>query len=424
MKPIFQIPALLLTGAAAGFLLRGAPAVSPATDTSSHSPAGGVAGIRSPVAANPGAQFFRPASGRIGRSDADAFLGQLRDTPGLDERARKLMDFMKAWASSDGKAALEYALSMSDSSGYLKIEAVTAVSGVLAASDPQYLAKIAATTPANASRQAMILALAKQWSDSDLPSAIEWAEKLPDDRGKADALAALRGRLAHEDPEAASQVLTRMPAGFARQNLLGKIAVEWGLRAPKDALAWIKTLPTGEQQVAIPALAGAWAEDQPVEAGGFIADLPAGEMQNRAAMSVVANWASQDPKAAANWAADFPADGLRELGVREAMNSWSRVDADGALDWAKKLPNPDARDVALKSYAESVAYWAPDRTAAMVDMIQDPVRREQSMEMAMQSWSEIDPQAAEKWLSHLNVRDGLRNRLRAVLSQGQAPTGG
>ncbi len=351
------------------------------------------------------------------RSQIESLVASLPEVPSLAERGRRFNTGMKSWAWSDGRAAFEYANSLGDDTGYLKIEAMAGVAKVLAETDPGFLEEMINELPENASRQALVMALANRWAETDINGALAWAEKLPPDRSKSNALTLLRTRLAKEDPEQVSRVLAEIPVGYVRQNLVATIAAEWGLRDPSSTSKWLETLPDADRQIAIPLFSGSWAQDQPEEAGAFVANLPAGETQDRAAMSVVAYWAHQNPRAAADWAAAFPEKDLCELGVREAVNAWSRMDAEGSLNWVKQLPNVEIRDVALKSYTESLAHWAPEKTVALVGLIEDPGRREQSMESIMRSWSEVDPQAAGAWLSQLDVREGLRNRLQAVLSE-------
>lgn len=350
------------------------------------------------------------------RSQIESLATSLQEVPGLAERGQRFNAGMQSWTRWDGRAAFDYANSLADDTGYLKMEAMAAVAKVLAETDPGFLAGMINELPENASRQALVMALADRWGDTDIDEALAWAEKLPPDRSKSNALTLLRTRLARENPEQLSRVLAEIPAGYVRQNLVATLAAEWGLRDASSTSEWLDTLSDEDKQVAIPLFSGSWAQGQPEQAGTFVANLPAGETQNRAAMSVVAYWASQDPRAAADWAASFSEKDLCELGVREAVNAWSRMDAEGSLAWVKQLPDVEIRDVALKSYTESLAHWAPEKTVALVDFIEDSGQREQSIESVMRSWSEVDPEAAAAWLSRLNVRQGLRNRLQAMLT--------
>src|SRR4030095_1334261 len=67
--------------------------------------------------------------------------------------------------------------------------------------------------------------------------------------------------------------------------------------------------------------------------------------------------------------------------------------------------------VALRSYAESVGYWSPEKAVTVTNLIQDQVQREAAIESVIRSWSEVDIEAAKGWLAKQHVRLGLYNRL-------------
>jgi len=79
------------------------------------------------------------------------------------------------------------------------------------------------------------------------------------------------------------------------------------------------------------------------------------------------------------------------------------------------LPEGATRDIALKSFAEGIAYWSPDKAAAIIGLIGDPQKREQAMEITMRDWSEIDPGSARNWLASLNANEELKVRLQSFL---------
>jgi hypothetical protein len=186
------------------------------------------------------------------------------------------------------------------------------------------------------------------------------------------------------------------------------------MRDPAQAIEWANGLPESEKSLAMSQLVGAWANQSPLDAAIFVAQLSPGEMQNQAAMSVVSSWANQDPGKTADWVMQFPGD-LQEQGIRELMSIWSINDSEGAKNWAQGLPEGSARDMALESFAESIAYWSPDKAAATVGLIDDLTKREQSMEVIMRSWAEIDPNSARNWLASLNANEELKTRLQSFL---------
>jgi hypothetical protein len=69
------------------------------------------------------------------------------------------------------------------------------------------------------------------------------------------------------------------------------------------------------------------------------------------------------------------------------------------------------RDAALKSYAETIAYWTPEKAAGIVGLINDREQRERSIETVLRSWSQVDPSSANTWFAKLAVSDDLKTRL-------------
>jgi hypothetical protein len=357
--------------------------------------------------------YIHSAAARVSRAEMEAVVNGLKNIPSMDERRRRFGEIVGAWAESDGETALTFARELPDTAGYLKIDAITTVARVLAAQNPAYLKRLVMEMPRDAIRQALILELARQGAKADLTQTLAWVEKLPQDRGRSEALRLLRSQLAHQDPEGATRVLDKMQPGFARQNLVGVIAAGWAFKDPQAAAQWAASLAAAEKDAAIPALAASWSQADPQAAGAFVAELPSGEMQERAAMSVMANWANQSPQGAGEWAMSFPEGRLRDLGVREVVNSWTSLDPNRAFEWVQQIPNTSTRDVALRSYAESVGYWSPEKAVTVTNLIQDQVQREAAIESVIRSWSEVDIEAAKGWLAKQHVRLGLHNRLSA-----------
>jgi hypothetical protein len=168
-------------------------------------------------------------------------------------------------------------------------------------------------------------------------------------------------------------------------------------------MEWAQTLSEPEQALAISSVVGAWAEQDPLAAGAFVAKLPQDETQNHAALSVISNWANQDPEQAAAWVLQFPEGPAREQGLREVVSGWTRMDSEAARMWVQHLPAGDTRDVALKDYIESIAYWAPNKAAGTIDLIAEPAKREEAVAITLRSWAELDPMSARHWIAGSTV---------------------
>jgi hypothetical protein len=338
----------------------------------------------------------------------------LKDISDLNKRAAMRNSLLRRWAELDGRGAFAYVSSMDE--GEAKVQAMAAVAAVLVHSDPQFLAEKALSMPGNRSSRELIQNLANSWAQTDADAALNWAEQLPEGVGKRDALAIIRLQLEQQNPEEVAAQINQMPSGDSRNTLISSLAAQWGLNNPQSAIGWANTLPENEKKLAMSNLVGAWAQNDPLAAGAYVAQMPAGEAQSQAAMSVVSSWASKNPDQTAAWVLQFPEGDLREQGIREVVGIWTLSDSQGVQNWAEGLPEGPTRDIALKSYVDSIGYWSPDKAAAVTELINDSQEREQSMETTTRFWAEIDPKSAQNWVTHLNVSEEVRARLETFLS--------
>ncbi|MDB6019744.1 MAG: hypothetical protein JWR19_4233 [Pedosphaera sp.] len=341
-------------------------------------------------------------------------LKHLNDIADLNERTAARNTLLRRWANLDGQGALQSVSEMDE--GEAKVQAMSAVAGVLVNSEPHLLAQQASALSGSRSSRELIQNLANSWAQSDIQSALTWANQLPDGIGKKDALAIIRFQLAKQNPEQTSAEISQLPAGDARNSLISNLAAQWGLSNPQSAIDWANTLPENEKKLAMSNLVGAWAQNDPSAAGTYAAQMPSGEAQSQATMSVVSSWANKNPDQTAAWVLQFPEGDLREQGIREVVGIWTLSDSKSVQNWAEGLPESSTRDIALKSYVDSIGYWSPDKAAAVTGLIDDSQKREQSMEATTRFWAEIDPKSAQNWVARLNVSEEFRTRLQSLLS--------
>lgn len=346
-------------------------------------------------------------------SDIPLALDGLKNVTDLRERSSILTQILRRWAELEPRAAFDYLNALGE--GEIKAQAMTEVARIVARSDPEYLADKAATMPANRARRELVQELTKGWAETDVRAALAWAEQLPEDLSKKDALAIVRFQWATQNPAEASAKLDGLPPGDSRNSFITAIAEQWGSRDPKAAVEWTATLSETEKALAMSNLIGAWAKHDPLAAGKFVAQLPPDETQKQAAMSVISNWANRDPGQAAAWVLQFPEGATREQGLREVVIAWTRMDSEAAREWARQLPTGDTRDAALKDFVESIAFWSPNKAAETVGLIDDPTKRQESMQIMLRSWSEMDPASARNWLAGLNMPEEFKARLRSAL---------
>jgi hypothetical protein len=341
-------------------------------------------------------------------------LKHLNDIADLNERTSARNTLLRRWASLDGQGALQFVSEMDE--GAAKVQAMSTVASVLVNSEPRLLAQQASALSGSRSSRELVQALANSWAQSDIQSALAWANQLPDGIGKRDALSIIRFQLAKQNPEETSGEISQLPAGDARNSLISNLAAQWGLSNPQSAINWANTLPENEKKLALSNLAGAWAQNDPLAAGTYVAHMPAGEAQSQATMSVVSSWANKNPDQTAAWVLQFPEGDLRAQGIREVVGIWTLSDSKSVQNWAEGLPDGPTRDIALKSYVDSIGYWSPDKAAAVIDLINDSQQRGESMETTTRFWGEIDPKSAYDWVARLNVSEEFRAKLQLLLS--------
>jgi hypothetical protein len=347
-------------------------------------------------------------------SEILAALGRLKELSDVHERTSQFGVLVRRWLEKDGRGAFAYINALEE--GQMKMQGMKLVVEILARSDLQFLAQKALSMHGTRSSGELIRGLANIWSQTDVQSALIWAGQLPEGVDKNDALLNIRSQWATQDPEAASAQISQLPENSSTAGLIATVAEHWGSSNPARAIEWAKTLPETEKTLAMSSLAGVWAQRDPLAAGNFVAQLPPGETQNEAVKSVISSWAAQSPAETAAWVLQFPAGALQDQGVRQVVSTWNNIDPEGVQNWAVNLPAGATRDAALKNFAQTIAYWTPEKAAGIVGLINDPLEQEKSMKDVMRSWSETDPGAARNWLAHLNVSDELRTRLATMQS--------
>lgn len=102
---------------------------------------------------------------------------------------------------------------------------------------------------------------------------------------------------------------------------LANLAHQWAATDLRGARAWIGAQPPGEMKAQLAARIGyLWSRTEPENAANYVLDeIPPGENQVEAVISVLHQWAESDRRGAMAWAQAFPQGELRERAMREAF---------------------------------------------------------------------------------------------------------
>jgi hypothetical protein len=237
------------------------------------------------------------------------------------------------WARQDPSAALAWANSLKTG----KSEAISAVVGEVAKTDPQKAAgMLAGMSPEE--RKAAYPTVASQYGASNFAEAQAWVRTLPAESQEA-ALASAIGGLATKDPAAAAAQFKLLKAGEAKDRMLPDIVKALAMKSPQEAGQLILTQGGEEgQRDAMRSLMPSWTAQDPVAALDYVKDLKAGPVRDRAAEAVI--WSDKTtPRATLIQTADLIED-------KDAQNRAISITASG---WMREDP------VAAKAYVESSA---------------------------------------------------------------------
>lgn len=286
----------------------------------------------------------------------------------------------------------------------LKAKVTYNVAYKLAEHDPKAALELASSLPGDQKQQVASTAL-NVWVGEDPAGAIAWASQLTEPAMRRLAFQSLCDQWSHLDPQAAATYASQFPEGKVRTEAFTQLARVWSAFDPQGALTWAGTLPAGEAHTkAVSTAAWQWAMSAPVDAANYVASLPVGETQDKAALHVLSRWATSAPDAAANWAVLFPESPLRERAFRELIDLWAINNAAAAEQWLTALPMDNAKQTAIDTYASKMSYAGRhDKAAEWAEQLTDEQTRLARMREISRRWVELDPSAAEAWVSRLNL---------------------
>jgi hypothetical protein len=218
------------------------------------------------------------------------------------------------------------------------------------------------------------LYLASAWGTADLPGALAWLKTLPEGPNKIDVQLSIAARAAdHREAVTAVELLSVLPPGPRRDQTLGYAAQVWAGKDRETALKWLKGVenPVWREEM-LGKIAIDWAVTEPQEAARFALDsMPPGQNQQNAVSTSVRNWAVLAPDQAAAWVERLSEGPLRNAAIESVAEVWAKDDPAHAADWLNSLPAGASRDAAVGMFAVTLASTSPQQAARWADTIQN-----------------------------------------------------
>jgi hypothetical protein len=186
------------------------------------------------------------------------------------------------------------------------------------------------------------------WANRDLKAAADWIAAMPDECDKEAARISVGYEACRTQPLVALQLAIESAPGPDRDGLLVHAISQWADADSRAAWEWASRVPDScLRDHLLAAVAVAAAEQDGASAAGLVASsLPTGPQQERAAVAVAQRWARKSPREAASWVVRFP-DSVRASAVQNVVTLWTDQDSEAAAAWVQQLPEDSRRDFGL-----------------------------------------------------------------------------
>jgi hypothetical protein len=215
-----------------------------------------------------------------------AELAKLED---LQKRERLLGKLFQAWVVRDAAGAAEFALGIGDKS----------------------------------MRREALLQVTSNWAIQDPDAALKWAvdAKYETDYERQMATSMICTEVARTDPKEALRLAQDYRIDERNDEILPNLTRRWAELDASAASDWVVQQPPGEKRDRlILSIAETLVNNSPTRAAKFILQqIPPGEGQNQAVLSILPQWALVDMPGAKAWAELFPEGSLRDRAM-EALN--------------------------------------------------------------------------------------------------------
>ena len=229
------------------------------------------------------------------------------------------------WARQDPAAALAWANSLATG----KNEALSAVVGEVAKTDPRKAAEMLAKMDPE-QRAGAYRSVAAQYGALDFAEAQTWIRTLPADE-QEEVLASAIGGLSGKDPAAAAKQVSAMPEGDAKDRLVGDVVKDLARKDPQAAEDFIKEQTSERaQRDAMRDLMPALTGKNPIAALAFVNSYQPGAVRDSAAQAYVWSNNTGAPAELIKVAETITDEGDRSRTVGLAAMRWMREDPAAA----------------------------------------------------------------------------------------------
>ena len=246
----------------------------------------------------------------------------------------------------------------------------------------------------NASQRPLVIAgILSGWVENNPEAAIAYAKSLPDGQGKSDALAAVAGTIAFDNPQSAFDLIKNLSPGYLQTRLIWPIFSQWADRSPSDAAAAALQIPANGFQAA-GVVANVWAIKDFDAAYAWAASLPPGGMRDEAIKRAMWTLASGDFDEATTWIGKHLADPGANEAAYNLANTLADIKPADTVNWIRSLPEGPVKIAAINGGFRMLSYYDPASTADLLSSVPAGDNRDNQYQMLAYQWASTDLAAA------------------------------
>jgi hypothetical protein len=189
-------------------------------------------------------------------------------------------------------------------------------------------------------------AIAMQLANSDIQSAVAWAQKLPPGTSRQNAMTNIISQWSDVDPTAAAEYALRTAEPEARKAMLENVSRQWARNDPQAALRWAGSLTErGARDSVLPGIVAVVAESDPQQAARLVAQMSRAKRRATQRRRLCGNGRATIRRRRANGSQRSPKGAPANARVENLINRWAQNDPYAVGAWLGALP---ARRVARR----------------------------------------------------------------------------
>jgi len=304
----------------------------------------------------------------LGRQDPNGALAWFAS---LDDSPQGLYgSILQGVAQREPQRALELALDSGDPSAVFFVTPTAVRSGDV--SFAGLAEHVLATDDGGSGRETRVQMLVTAWARDDPEEALSWLVSHSEEVGRS-ALNHAAETLARQNPDAAMRATQSLPVGD-RDGWVSAVASGYAQTDPVGAKEWIERF-RGEAvyDAGLSAVVQASAMRDPAGAAAMLPSFADMATRDRAATAVAQRWTERDPRAAADWATKLPAGSLRDAALTGTMLTRDELPDASTL---RLFRSDEARQTAILNVVSRRAQQNLDDAREMVkQQVDDPVVR-------------------------------------------------